>query len=395
MKPARDERLDLFRGLALIFIFVNHIPQNAVSLLSNRTWGFSDATEIFVFVSGYAAALAYGRVMVRDGYLRAALRVLGRVWQLYVAHILLFVVFVAQIAYLSMKAGNPMLAEEMAIMQFMNEPVVVLIEALQLKFRPVNMDVLPLYIALLLALPPMLWLLRRRPLWLLAGSAALYALVQFTGLNLPAYPEGAYWFFNPLAWQFLFVLGALAATRPDWIVAPSRPVDWLAGGWLLFALVIVMSWSFDWVAGLVPAFVEAALYPIKKTDLDPLRLLHFLALAYVALRLLALRPGIVSHPLTAPLRACGRHSLQVFCCGIFLSFTGHFILVEIGSGLAMQILVSAAGIGAMIALAYSRDWVRRGMRAAPVTPVVVAAAHAADRQDRSASPAAERARRSA
>ncbi|MGE0151336.1 MAG: OpgC family protein [Reyranellaceae bacterium] len=387
MKPARDERLDLFRGLALIFIFVNHIPQNVVSLFTNRTWGFSDATEIFVFVSGYAAALAYGRIAAREGLLRAALHVLGRVWQLYVAHILLFVAFVAQIAWLAMKAGNPMLAEEMAIIEFMNDPVVVLIEALQLKFRPVNMDVLPLYIVLLLALPPMLWLLRRRPLWLLAGSAALYALVQFTGVNLPAYPVGAHWFFNPMAWQFLFVLGALAAARPDWNVPPSRAVDWLAGAYLLFAFVVVMSWSFEWVAGLVPALVEAAIYPIKKTDLDPLRLLHFLALAYVALRLLALRPGLAAHPFTAPLRACGRHSLQVFCCGIFLSFTGHFVLVEFGSGLEMQVLVSAAGIGVMVALAYSRDWIRRGMRSAPAMREV-------ERQDRSAS-AAERVRRSA
>ncbi len=388
MKPARDERLDLFRGLALIFIFVNHIPQNAVSLLSNRSWGFSDATEIFVFVSGYAAALAYGRVALREGYLKASLRVLGRVWQLYAAHILLFVVFVAQIAYLSMKAGNPMLAEEMAIIQFMNDPVVILIEALQLKFRPVNMDVLPLYMALLLALPLMLWLLPRRPLLLLAGSAALYAVVQFTGVNLPAYPEGSHWFFNPFGWQFLFVLGALAATRPEWIVAPSRAIDWLAGAYLLFALVIVLSWSSEWVAGLVPAAVESVLYPIKKTDLDPLRLLHFLALAYVALRLLALKPELASHKLTAPVRACGRHSLHVFCCGIFLSFTGHFILVEVGSGLAMQVLVSAAGIGVMVALAYSREWVRRGMRGVPV-------AREPQRQEISTAQAAERVRRSA
>lgn len=366
MKPARDERLDLFRGLALIFIFVNHIPQNAVSAFTNRNWGFSDATEIFVFVSGYAAALAYGRIALRDGYLKATLRVLGRVWQLYAAHILLFVAFVAQIAYLSMKVGNPMLAEEMAIMEFMDRPVVVLIEALQLNFRPVNMDVLPLYMVLLLALPPMLWLLRRHPLWLLAGSSALYVTVQATGMNLSAYPEGATWFFNPMAWQFLFVLGALAAAKPEWNVTPSRTIDWLAGAYLLFAFVIVMSWSFEPLARLMPRFLEAHLYPIKKTDLDPLRLLHFLALAYATLRLLALRPGLAAHRFAAPLRACGRHSLQVFCCGIFLSFTGHFILVEVGGGLAMQVLVSLMGIGIMVTLAYSRDWVRHGVRSGPI-----------------------------
>jgi hypothetical protein len=52
IKPGkrRDERLDFFRGLALVFIFLNHIPNNAVSWISSRNWGLSDATEIFVFV---------------------------------------------------------------------------------------------------------------------------------------------------------------------------------------------------------------------------------------------------------------------------------------------------------------------------------------------------------
>src|ERR1700733_6203325 len=97
----RDIRLDLFRGLALWFIFIDHIPTNIVSWLTVRNYGFSDATEIFVFISGYTAVIAYARMMARQGWVRAAARIWRRVWQLYVAHILLFVAFVALIAWLS------------------------------------------------------------------------------------------------------------------------------------------------------------------------------------------------------------------------------------------------------------------------------------------------------
>lgn len=367
MPQTRDLRLDLFRGLALVFIFVNHIPHNAASWLTNRSWGFSDATEIFVFVSGYAAALAYGGVARRAGYAQAVLRVLRRVWTLYAAHILLFVVFIAQISYLSLRAGNPMLAEEMAVMDFLRDPGLVLLEALQLKFRPVNMDVLPLYIALLLALPPILYLAPRRPLLLLAGSAGLYAAVQFTGFNLAAYPEGSTWFFNPFAWQFLFVLGVLAASWPGAVRAlrqPTRLLDWTAGLYLAAAMLIVLSWSAPVLASLLPGWFERLIYPIKKTDLDILRLVHFLALAHVALRLLPAQSPALAHWSTALFRACGRHSLPVFCCGIFLSFTGHFVVVQTGGGVIVQFAVSAAGIAAMAGLACFLDWIRRTERAA-------------------------------
>jgi hypothetical protein len=83
----RDLRLDFFRGLSLWFIFLNHIPSNTVSWLTNRNYGFSDAAEIFVFISGYTAAFVYGRVMLESGFVVASARILKRVWQLYVAFV--------------------------------------------------------------------------------------------------------------------------------------------------------------------------------------------------------------------------------------------------------------------------------------------------------------------
>ena len=117
MPPAipgeRDLRLDLFRGLALWLIFLDHIPSNMVSWLTIRNYGFSDATEIFVFISGYTAAFVYGRAMRERGTLVASARLLKRAWQVYVAHIFLFVIFMAQIAFVSARFQNPLFTEEM------------------------------------------------------------------------------------------------------------------------------------------------------------------------------------------------------------------------------------------------------------------------------------------
>ena len=170
----RDLRLDLFRGLALWLIFLDHIPSNLVAWVTIRNYGFSDATEIFVFVSGYTAAFVYGKAMQERGFLIAGARILRRAWQIYVAHIFLFTIYMAEIAYVATSFENPLYAEEMNILDFLKQPEVTIIQALLLKFKPANMDVLPLYIVLLLLFPPILWLLMRRPNLALGASVLLY-----------------------------------------------------------------------------------------------------------------------------------------------------------------------------------------------------------------------------
>src|SRR5436189_1857218 len=170
----RDLRLDLFRGLALWLIFVDHIPSNIVNWITIRNYGFSDAAEIFVFISGYTAAFVYGRTMEQRGVVVASARILKRAWTVYVAHVFIFVIFMAEIAYLTRSFDNPLYNEEMGVFDFLNQPGDTLIQALLLKFKPVFMDVLPLYIVLLLAFPPVLWLLLHWPTAALAISVALH-----------------------------------------------------------------------------------------------------------------------------------------------------------------------------------------------------------------------------
>lgn len=353
----RDLRLDFFRGLALLFIFLNHIPNNAVSWISNRNYGFSDATEAFVFISGYSVFLAYGAAMQKQGFVIGLARIWRRVWQIYTAHVFLFIVFIAQIAWLATRY-NLDLAEEMNIAPLFEAPHILMLQALLLKFRPVNMDVLPMYIALMAAFPPVMWLLQRRPHSVLAASFLLWLAVQFKHWNLPAYPDGN-WFFNPLAWQFLFVLGAWCAMHRQsapWRRLPVAPVTFLATLYLIFALLIVLSWLHMPWAGYVPDVLARLLYPIDKTEMDLWRLLHFLAQAWLVVLLVKPDAAFLDWRASQLLILCGRHSLHVFCAGIFLSFAGHFILSEIAAGLVAQMVVSLTGIGLMVALAALMTW---------------------------------------
>ena len=156
----RELRLDLFRGLALWLIFIDHLPPNLLTWLTIRNYGFSDATEIFIFISGYTAAFVYGRAMREAGFVVATARILRRVWQIYVAHVFLFTIFLAEISYVATSFENPLYTEEMGIMDFLKQPDITIVQALLLRFRPVNMDVLPLYIVLMLFLPFILWLMK-------------------------------------------------------------------------------------------------------------------------------------------------------------------------------------------------------------------------------------------
>jgi hypothetical protein len=354
----RDLRLDLFRGLALWLIFLDHIPSNIVNWLTIRNYGFSDAAEIFVFISGYTAAFVYGRAMQERGFIVAGARIYKRAWQVYVAHVFIFVIFMAEIAYLTTSLENPLYSEEMRAFDFLQQPGVALIQALLLKFQPNFMDVLPLYIVLLLMFPLVLWLLLRLPWLVLLLSIALYAAVQYFYWNLPAYPTGT-WFFNPLAWQLIFVVGAwcgIGGTEQVGRLMRSRFVVGLAIAFLVLAFLIVMTWYFPRYAALIPKRVQDWMYPIDKNNMDLLRFLHFTALAILTVRFIPIDwPGLNSRWLR-PMILCGQHSLEIFCLGIFLSFIGHFLTTEVSGSVLMQIAISVLGILVMIGVAWLITW---------------------------------------
>jgi hypothetical protein len=362
MAPAiptdRDLRLDLFRGIALWLIFLDHIPSNIVAWITIRNYGFSDATEIFIFISGYTAAFVYGRAMRDYGFVVSSARILKRAWQIYVAHIFLFVIYMGQIAYVARGFQNPLYAEEMNILDFLQQPDVTLVQALLLKFKPVNMDVLPLYIVLMGTFPPVLWLLLRNGTLALALSVGLYALTWEFGWNLPAYPAGG-WYFNPFAWQLLFVFGAwcgLGGADRLYRLTHSRITLAVAIAYLVFAFCITLTWHIPQLAPLVPKWLAEHIYPIDKTNLDVLRFAHFLALATVTIYFVPRDWAPLKSPWLRPAILCGQHSLEIFCLGVFLAFAAHFVKVEVSPGIPMQIAVSVLGILIMVAVAWLLTW---------------------------------------
>jgi hypothetical protein len=355
---ARELRLDLFRGLALWLIFIDHVSPDLLAWFTIRSYGFSDAAEIFIFISGYTAAFVYGRAMLESGFVIATARILRRVWQIYAAHVLLFAFLVAEVSYIAVNLDKPFYAEEMAVTDFLNQPGIAMVQALLLRYRPLNMDVLPLYIVLMAGLPLILLMMRSAANVTLAMSVAFYAVTLRYDLYLTAYPSG-FWSFNPFAWQLLFVFGAWCALGGARRLSRflSSPITLsISIAYVLAAFYVTLTWYFPQLKYLMPHRLELWIYPIDKTDLDVVRFGHFLALAVIAARFVPGGwPGLQSRWLW-PMILCGQNSLEIFCLGVALSFTGYFVLREISAGLLLHVLVGLCGISMMSAAAWLLSW---------------------------------------
>jgi hypothetical protein len=363
----RDLRLDFFRGAALILIFIDHIPYNILSYFTLQNVTFFDAAEVFIFISGFTAALVYGRRLASKGAIIATAQVWRRAWQIYVAHVFLFVLFVAEVSYTSATFNNPMYTEEMRIASFLDEPYVAVVKALLLQFQPAFLDILPTYIVLLLVFPAMLLGLRRNLLLVLVPSALLYLAVQLFDLDVPAYPPGHVWFFNPLAWQFLFVIGAALATyaaRGAGFTRLPRIVYPLAVALFAASLVVRLSWTLHGFWEACPALLLKALWPASKNNLSPVRLIPFLAFVVLVARHVPSHARFLATAWARPLVRCGQQSLEIFCLGILLSALGHFALSEYGYAIPLQLAVNAAGILIMLLTAQLMNWYKVMDRAA-------------------------------
>ena len=359
----RDLRLDFFRGLALFSIFVDHIPDNVLAQFTLQSVMFADAAEVFILISGYTAGMVYWRAMDRQGLLVAGVRIYHRVWQLYVAHVFLFMMFMATMAYTVDTLDKSLYAEEFHAADFLAEPGVAVVKALSLQFQPAFMDILPLYIVLLAVLPLVLAGFRLWPRVVLLASLGFWIAVQLTQrFTLPAYPgPNRVWFFNPFAWQALFFLGAWLGGR-----STQGEIPWLGGRGLLRAaaalavagLLIRFSWTLHGLYDPFPALVGGKVLRrfLSKQDLGLLRFANVLALALLVARLIRPQGRLVAGRAAWPFVVCGRHSLHIFCLGILLSVIGHLVLNEFFGGIAMQLLVSATGIAVMIGVASLMEW---------------------------------------
>ena len=360
-EKGRDLRLDLFRGVANWAIFLDHIPDNVVNWVTTRNYGFSDAADLFVFISGYTASFVYARMMLDRGFIVGATRLTKRVWQLYVAHIILFVIYIASISYLALRFGDSEMINEFNVAGLVDNATETLRQGLFLRFKPLNLDVLPLYIVLMGLFPPVLWFMLRKPDVTMVLAIVLWLAARHFGWNLNAYPAGQ-WYFNPYCWQVLFVFGAWCAmggARRSMTLINSPITLWLCLGYLLFALVMTMAGRFPTFGGLFPQWLFSAFNPNDKTNLAPYRFIHFVVIVILVIRFVPKEwPGL-EWKVFDPLIVCGQQSLAVFCVGVFLSFVGHFELSMSSGSLLAQIFVSVAGIAIMTTVAYYISWSKK------------------------------------
>ena len=352
-----DARLYLTLGIANWSVFVDHIPNNVVNLLTLRNFGFSGAADLFVFVVGYGVAVIHGRIALERGYLVAATRIFRRVWRLYAAYVVLFVIYIDTIAYVASQSMAPEIIHEYNISGILEHPLRILVRGLVLQEEPLNLDLLQLMIPLMAFFPFALWGLLRRPNLTLAASVALYLAARWFEWNFRVYPDQE-WTFNPLCWQMLMVLGGWFAVTGASGRA-LREIGWLrilAGSYLIFAMAVTLLRHSPALSAYLPDFLLDGIAPADKESLAPYRVVHFLALALLATYLIpADHPGLRLKPLQAVIK-CGEEWLAVFCVGVFLSFAGHLILITSANLVVMQIVVSLAGFAAMTAVAYYVAW---------------------------------------
>jgi hypothetical protein len=374
----RDARIDVIRGLALLVIFINHMPGNVVAAFMPHNFGFSDAADAFVILSGISATLAYGNLIERRGLAIGTLKLWARLWTLYIAHIAVFVIVCGVVAAAVTRTQNPLYLEAINIQPFFNDTFEAVINALTLRYQPYYLDILPLYIVLLAMFPALYCGVRISPAATLAVSLAIWQVALLLGLNLPNTGSSG-WFFNPFAWQVIFTVGVIIGRAAQLgITAPKlRWLDCAAGAFLLFALVVKLSSGNPFgIAGLND-WVDSVQLGSDKTHLAWSRLLHGASLAWLAIRWLPGGSALLSHVAGRGLAAIGRHSLDVFCVGIVLSIIGQIVLAETAFALGAQLLVCLSGVTLLTGLGIFLSWYQSFTLArAPAAPSLAQASSA-------------------
>lgn len=362
MPGKRIDSIDFWRGVALAVVLVNHIPGNILGGLTPRNFGFSDAAEIFVFLSGVSVYLAYGRRFGRGRDLQVVRDILGRVVRLYGAHIALTGAAIALYGTARYLGFFDFVRAECNCDTPFIEPAASLVQILGLRHQLPFFNILPLYIALLAGAPPLLAIARRgSPAAALAVSIAIYALARVEGVNLPSWPDPSGWYFNPFAWQLMFTIGIVYGAGFAEEGLPFRPVAHRAAQFFTVAAALVVSNGFGFLPGLVDTV--GAHLDWGKTDLGLIRIAGFLALSHV----------VYFSPATGWARATpvyaffcrlGCNALAVFCVGSFLSGLGQVLRDAGFTAPLFDVLYVATALLAMHALAGFLESSRR-RRASP------------------------------
>jgi hypothetical protein len=368
-KPPRDQRLDAFRGLGMLIIFMAHAPGNPWNNWIPARFGFSSATELFVFCSGLASAMAFGSTFAKRGWFFGTARTLFRAWQVYWAHLGLFLALAALAVAVRNLTGSTAYFEE-HIAPIAADPATALLGLVTLRWLPGYLDILPMYLVVLALMPLVVALVRIDRRLAAAAVLGLWLGANLGGWALPAEPwSDREWFFNPFGWQLVFFTGFAFMAR--WLPVPPRS-PWLmllAGAVLLVSLPL----SYYRIIDAVPAIRDwraAWDILIQKTDFGILRYVHFLALAYLAW----IAVGERGHRLLPPggagtlarlwrgtlavVMTVGQQSLAVFVFSMFVAQLLGVVLDQFGRSVPTMVLVNAVGFAMLVGVAYLVAWIK-------------------------------------
>ncbi|MDP4022823.1 OpgC domain-containing protein [Methylobacterium sp. NEAU 140] len=357
--------IDFWRGFALVTIFINHIPGNTFERYTFSQYGISDAAELFVFLAGWSIGIATrGRDGTPEPGGRSVVRLLARTVEVYRAQLTVMLLALALIAGAALVLDNPLILEWHNAGGFFADPIQSVCGMALLTYQLGFFNILPLYVVLIGIAPVFVLAGRISRVGALALSGGLYLASLVFEWNLPSWPGEGGWFFDPLCWQLLLVLGFVLE---DWNRQTGTLRRWSRRltpvGILVVVLGIVLA-----VKGIRPDPLVVPeprlLFTFEKTYLTPARLVHFLGmlLAFAPVyALIAPRMGrIVDY-----LAGLGRNSLAVFSMGSILSLVGQLVRFQTGGGPLIDVLVAGAGLFGLGFTAWFVEW--RTRKKAPRT----------------------------
>jgi hypothetical protein len=342
MRQANE--IDFWRGFALVSIFINHIPDNVFDRFTHRNLGLSDSAELFVFLAGWSLRRLVDSQTRQTPTPQLMLRLSGRALRLHSAQILITTLALAMLAAAALYFDTPPLLEWHNAASFFNAAAPTVIGIVLLTHQLGYFDILPLYVVLMHCAPLVAITRRLCPLLLLPVSVAIYLGALIFNWNMPSWPVEGRWYFNPLSWQLIFVLGFELADENSaigtWVNQHAFRLRWLASfGVMLGALAVFMHiWPDPTRVPWPPLF-----FVFNKTYLSPARLLHFLSLAMLFAGLFGILHQWI-RPLTRYLSMLGRNSLIVFCMLSLLSLAGQLVHYRFGLGLIVDVFIVGLGL---------------------------------------------------
>lgn len=360
-RPPRDTRLDVMRGWMQVSIFVAHVAGSVFAWFIHAAWGLSDSSEQFIFLSGFTLGSVFALKAARDGFPAARADMMQRTRRLYVTHLTVFAMFAA----LVFATGLHLIPGEVARLHWTflaEQPWFAIPAAAATLYQPDFMGILPVFVWCMLLLPGFLWLTDRVGAWALLPPILAYAGVQLGFWATPELFENGI-AFDPLAWQLLYLTGVWFGRRALLTGAAVERNPWLIGGAVAF--VAFGLWARLIEHGAIPGPDLATAALMHKEGLALPRLLHALSLAYLVAVLMPREARWMNTRAAQAMAAIGRHSLQVFCLGLFLAWGATNALRLWPEEAAwLDPLVVGLGVVLLWGLAIARDRRARRPRAA-------------------------------